>query len=85
MEASLVQVTQDLIRRGESGVGGWNRRQIELLGILWPPKHGWRRRVEGKLIPQADAEQFVALRGVTKKMVKRHRHETELLLNFDAD
>lgn len=83
-----VKITQELIRRGESGAGGWNREQLRLIGVPWPPKHGWRRRVEGRWISKADAEAFVSLRGVTLKRNKRYRKTAplvELLLNFDAE
>lgn len=61
-------ITQEFIMSGQSAAGGWNRKQIELLDIKWPPQHGWIDRVVGKEISTADAERFRALRG---KVVKR--------------
>lgn len=65
-----MKITQDLIRAGESGVGGWNREQLALLGVPWPPLRGWRYRVEGNEISEEDAIEFVALRGLTIKKQK---------------
>lgn len=81
MSQEQVPITQELIRAGESGAGGWNQAQLELLGVKWPPKHGWRRRIEGNLIPKSDAEKFVKLRGVTKK---RERQFKAVLRDFEA-
>ena len=66
-------VTNDLLRRGQSGAGGWNRQQLRLLGIEhWPPPDGWQRKVLGRPITPEDVERFIALRGVTKRVKKRH-------------
>ena len=66
-------VTNDLLRRGQSGAGGWNRQQLRLLGIeQWPPPHGWQKRILGRPIAMEDVERFIALRGVTKRIKKRH-------------
>lgn len=77
----LVPVTQRLIENGKSGAGGWTRAQLEIIGVKWPPKHGWRRRVDGALIPRSEADRFVSLKGCTKQ---RSKPIVDLLLNFDA-
>ncbi|WP_367872829.1 hypothetical protein [Luteolibacter sp. Populi] len=66
-------VTNDLLRRGQSGAGGWNRQQLRLIGIEhWPPPHGWQKRILGHPIAAEDVERFIALRGVTKRIKKRY-------------
>jgi hypothetical protein len=60
-----VIVTEKLLLAGRTGPGGWNRLQIECLGIKWPPKKGWKSRIRGRAIPRDKAERFVALRGAT--------------------
>jgi hypothetical protein len=60
-----VIVTEKLLLAGRTGPGGWNRLQIECLGIKWPPKKGWKSRIRGRSIPRDKAERFVALRGAT--------------------
>lgn len=84
-----MKITQELIESGQSGNGGWTREQLELIGVQWPPKHGWRQRVQGMEIPEADAQKFVAMRGMTLKRQKRlhreHGRFSDLVLNFDAE
>jgi len=82
MKTELVRVTQELIEQGKSGSGGWNRAQLMILLVPWPPRKGWRRRIENTQITKSEADRFVALRGVTRE--KRNRL-SELLLNLDAD
>lgn len=65
-----MHITQDLISKGGSGSGGWNKQQLDLLGVPWPPKKGWRKRVCGKHISRADAEKFLALKGATLRSQK---------------
>lgn len=82
----LIRVTEELIKKGEQGQGGFNRRQIEALGITWPPRHGWKRRALGTLITEEAAYEFVALKGITNRRVKRKTAALkELLLNLDAE
>ncbi len=81
MNEEQVQITQELIQAGESGAGGWNQAQLELLGVKWPLQHGWRRRIEGSLIPKADAEKFIRLRGVTKKHQRKFQN---LMADFET-
>ena len=65
-------ITRELIREGQSLAGGWNRKQVELLGLSWPPKHGWQHKLLGTEISEASAARFVALRGQTVRASKRH-------------
>ena len=62
-----VTITDELIRSGQSDAGGWNRAQLDLLGVAWPPAHGWKIKIIGKPISADTAAKFLALRGVTKK------------------
>lgn len=63
MGEELVAVTTELIEAGQSDRGGWSKAQLALLGVSWPPPPGWKGEVIGRLVPQADAERFVQLRG----------------------
>lgn len=57
-----VWVTEELIESGMSRRGAWSREQLAILGIAWPPSHGWKKRAVGKKLSAAEAERFVALR-----------------------
>jgi hypothetical protein len=58
----LVRVTAELIEAGCSRHGGWTRRQLGLLGVPWPPQHGWKQAAIGRRICASDANYFLALK-----------------------
>ena len=62
--------------KGKIG-GAWNSDQLALIGIEWPPRHGWMKDVIGREISDADAALFVSLKGLKKK--KRRAKLPELL------
>lgn len=66
-----MRITEQLLEAGKSDRGGWTAEQLRYLGLEWPVKHGWQNRVIGRVIASADAERFIALRGVTKRDNKR--------------
>lgn len=62
-----VLVTEDFLKRGMSGQGGWNAKQFAILGIDWPPRKGWKYGIVNRLwLTPEDAETFLALRPVTQ-------------------
>lgn len=60
-------ITKAWIESGMSDTGGYNRDQLALIGVAWPPLEGWKQRSVGKQIPMKDAERFILLRGLKKK------------------
>jgi len=50
-----------------SGQGGFNAKQLKLLGVGWPPYKGWQEAIIGSEISEAEAELFIRLKGVTRK------------------
>ena len=60
-------LTTELIHSiGSSNGNGWNRQQIELMGIKFPPRKGWLSSLQGKLIPDEKWSRIVELSGVHK-------------------
>lgn len=57
-EPSQEMVTHELLEAGKSPNGGWPKKQLALLGVPWPLKRGWKRRVIGKFISVHDADKF---------------------------
>jgi hypothetical protein len=57
----VVRVTAEFLMAGMSGQGGYKRAQLAILGVPWPPKTGWKARVIGMEISQAEADRFVRL------------------------
>lgn len=73
-------ITRALLEEGMNGNGGWNRKQLDLIGVSWPPKKGWREWAIGKEISDRDAERFIALKGdagrARKRKIKLRRVES---------
>ena len=57
----------ETIEQGCSDNGGWNKPQLALIGVSWPPVQGWRLRLEksGRRVCRSVHDQFIALRGWT--------------------
>jgi len=55
-------LSNEFIEQGKSLAGGWSRDQLACLGIPWPPPKGWKKEAIGRVIPDTDAERFLALR-----------------------
>jgi len=72
-----MRITEELLKRGTSRNGGWNKEQLEILGVSWPPIKGWKYRIIGQNISDKDAERFLKLRrvfGVNGKALKHTDH-----------
>lgn len=52
------RVTESWIREFQSREGGWTRDQQESLGLAWPPREGWIRRVVGMQISDERRTRF---------------------------
>jgi hypothetical protein len=82
----LVRIDDALLAAGRSRNGAWSRQQLALLGLRWPLKPGWQRRLVGRQIDEAQARQFVALRDThlsegpspTERAARTERHLAEL-------
>ena len=62
-----ITLTYAKLHAGGSARCGFNKPQLALLGVAWPPQKGWLTALIGKQIPLALYEQFVALKGATIK------------------
>lgn len=62
-----MKITEAFIEKIASGEGGWNRPQLALLGVAWPPAKGWKQTLLGKEISEEAARRLEALRDTTPK------------------
>ena len=62
-----VILTPELIHAGKSEAGGWNRGQLEAIGIPWSEIRikGWMDRASGRVVTRAAYDMFLALTGQT--------------------
>lgn len=67
-----MKITEKFIRQGAShnGTSGWNKRQLELLNISWPPVSGWIQALIGQEISEDKALLFIELKGKKKEKTK---------------
>lgn len=61
------EITDDLLVAGMSSNGAWNYRQLHLLGVEFPLKRKWRRRLLGKKITAAGIDEFLRLKNAHLK------------------
>ena len=62
-----MKLNRAMIMEGATGPsGGWNNRQLQLLGVEVPPREGWIERILGAEISAENYRRFLALRGVKK-------------------
>ena len=57
-------ITNELIDAVANGHCGWSKRQLQLLGVGWPPPSGWRQRLvaEGRALTGQEVEDLYAAR-----------------------
>jgi len=55
-------LTYKILNTGSSSNGGWSRKQLELLGVQWPLKQGWKAKIIGLDFSDATISEFLALR-----------------------
>jgi len=67
MMTERVMITNEMIEAGKSGMGGWNRRQVEAIGMKWPLTQGWKFRIIGTTVEKSKVTEFLSLKGATKR------------------
>lgn len=60
-------LTRRVIHSAGSQGMGFNRVQLQLLGVSWPPQRGWLVRLVGTEVDDETWETVVRLRGVRRK------------------
>ena len=60
MESSgKVLLTKQMIEEGLSSKGGYNKKQLKILGVEWPPQKGWKSALIGTMISQKQYQNFL--------------------------
>lgn len=68
-------ITEEFILRGRVGNGGWNKEQLWLLGVPWPPVSGWMKMLKNVEVSDEAAQKFLAMKGMTIKKARRLKRE----------
>jgi len=62
-----MKITEEFLNNISLRKDGWNRLQLDLLGVAWPPAQGWKQGLLGKEISEETARRLEALRDTTPK------------------
>ncbi len=54
-------ITHELIEAGANS-NAYNKKQLAILGVKWPPKKGWKKKLIGKFISDSSLQDFYLLR-----------------------
>jgi hypothetical protein len=61
-----MKITEAFLEKIASGEGGWNRPQLALLGVAWPPVKGWKQTLLGRKISEETAKRLEELSETTR-------------------
>lgn len=50
----MALLTYEAIEAGRSKNGGWSKKQLEAIGVTWPPVHGWLNWIVEKRVVVSD-------------------------------
>lgn len=53
-----VVITLDYLDRNRTPKGGYNKKQVEALGLSWPLVSGWKNELVGKVLNAEQANAF---------------------------
>lgn len=56
-----MKITREFILNNRTERGMWNKAQLEIIGVTWPPLGEWINRSVGKEISDEDAKKFIEL------------------------
>ena len=51
-------ITYEYVHQHKTTNGGWTKKQLEVLGVQWPPRNGWIRSVCGKVLTSQEVAAF---------------------------
>lgn len=72
-------LTEKILKEGASIRNGWSRKQLQLFGIKWPLKKGWKHIILNRDYPQEKIDRFLALKD--KHIASSNRFRA--MLNLD--
>ena len=70
-------VTEEWIASNKTSKGGWNKKQINALGLVWPPRSGWMKLLDGTMISEEKKEAF--LQAKTNKAPTKNQYQKRVI------
>lgn len=65
------KITKEWIDRNKTTAGGWTAAQLSSLGVSWPPKKRWQKKLIGKSITLEQKNLFETSATVSKRRKQR--------------
>lgn len=66
-------ITEQVLKQAESINGAWSRKQLETIGIKWPPPKGWKKRIIGTEIQDSKIKKLLLLKN--KHIERKYKSE----------
>lgn len=63
----MITLTEQLIKNAQTYNKGWTRKQLEVIGVSWPPRAGWIKTVCGIQISEKQYNDFCKYSDTTIK------------------
>lgn len=73
-----IEITKNLLEITKTSAGGYNRKQLEILGITWPLKSGWKNELVGSFLEIKDFKRYLL---ATKNQKAMNYYTTKLGLD----
>ena len=67
-----MQITDQWLMDNRTKAGAWTRAQLAVIGVDWPPVHGWKQKVIGQVISESTASAFVSAADIRSKRTKKN-------------
>jgi hypothetical protein len=53
------KLTDELLEVAKSSSGGYFKNQLEIIGVSWPPKKGWKKKVKNRTYSKEVIKKFI--------------------------
>ena len=72
-----MKLTRSYIKSHRTKRGAWTRVQIEALGLTWPPRKGWIKKIVGQEITEENKLKFEDGKNITAADRKKLSSKTK--------
>ena len=62
-----MRITREWLHRHATKGRAWNRKQLQVLGVPWPPTKGWLSRAVGRELSESDRAAFESTASGTRE------------------
>ena len=71
----MVTITEELLEEGLSRKGGWNKKQLQALGVKdFLQEPGWKKRLIGAVVTEEQKNEFLRLKNAHLDQKRKDLH-----------